>query len=186
MGVLEGWLWCPRCGGSLEAGAGRAECAACGFVTWANAAPTACALCEDSDGRVLLARRAHEPFLGLWDLPGGFLHEDEHPLDALRREVREETGLEVEPGAFVGAWIDRYGDGPGARFTLNLYWRARILGGDERPADDVSELRWFARGELPPRDEIAFANVPLVLDAWVELDAVLGCNVRSGSASSAQ
>ena len=117
-------------------------------------------------------------------LPGGFLGEAEHPLDALRRELLEETGLEIHPGEFVGAWIDRYGDAPGAHFTLNLYWRAGVVGGEERPADDVSELRWFARRSCRRRNELAFTNVPLVLDAWLALDA--GCNVRPEPPSSAQ
>jgi ADP-ribose pyrophosphatase YjhB (NUDIX family) len=184
MGVLEGWLWCPRCRGSLTAGAGHTACEACGFVAWANPAPAACALCEDDQGRLLLVRRAREPFLGYWDLPGGFLNEDEDPLDALRRELLEETGLEIEAGAYFGAWIDRYGDAPGAHFTLNLYWRARVAGGEERPADDVSELGWFARADLPPPGELAFDSLPRVLDAWRAQDA--GCNVRPGPPSSAQ
>ncbi len=184
MGVLEGWLWCPRCRGALTEGTGCMECEACGFVGWANSAPCACALVEDDNGRLLLVRRAHEPFRGYWDIPGGFLEEGEPPLDGLRRELLEETGLEVEPGDYVGAWIDRYGDAPGAQFTLNLYWRARVLGGDERPADDVSELQWFAREELPPREDIAFTNVPLVLDAWLATGP--GCNVRPQPPSSAR
>ena len=109
MSVLDGWRICPRCGAQLARGEGRVECAACGFVTYANPAPTACALCVDDRGRLLLGRRADEPFRGLWDIPGGFLDEDEHPLDCLRRELREESGFEVEPGEFVGAWMDRYG-----------------------------------------------------------------------------
>jgi len=183
MGVLEGWLWCPRCASPLTAGAGCVECAACGFVGWANPAPTANALCEDAEGRLLLVRRAREPFLGRWDIPGGFIEEDEHPLDALRRELLEETALEVEPGDYVGAWIDRYGDEPGAPFTLNLFWRARVLGGDAHPADDVSELSWFARDELPPGDELAFAIVPRVIDAWRSLPS---CNVGREPPSSAR
>ena len=158
-------------------------CGACGFVGWANSAPTACALCEDDEGRLLFVRRAHEPFRGCWDLPGGFLEEGEPPLDALKRELLEETGLEVEPGDYVGAWIDRYGDAPGAQFTLNLYWRARVIGGEERAADDVTELRWFARDGLPEFAELAFTNLPLVIDAWRSLPS---CNVRPGRPSSAQ
>ena len=119
-----------------------------------------------SEGRLLLARRAHEPFKGRWDIPGGFLEEGEHPLDGLRRELREETGLEVEPVEFLGVWMDRYGGDSTAEATLNLYWTARVTGGEAAPADDVDDLRWFERHELPEAGELAFENVPLVLAAW--------------------
>jgi 8-oxo-dGTP diphosphatase len=101
----------------------------------------------------------------MWDLPGGFLDEDEHPLDALRRELAEETGLEVEPTEWFGAFMIRYGDEPDARWVLNLVWRAQVVGGEEQAADDVSELRWFAPDELPPLDEVAMAEP---LRAWLD------------------
>ena len=166
MSVLDGWRICPRCGAQLARGEGRVECAACGLVTYANPAPTACALCVDDRGRLLLGRRADEPFRGLWDIPGGFLDEDEHPLDCLRRELREESGFDVEPGDFVGAWMDRYGPREDDRVTLNLYWAARVVGGEARPADDVAELRWFALEELPGPEELAFRTVGHVLAAF--------------------
>lgn len=141
------------------------QCGACGFVAYGHSDPTASAIVVDGEGRVLLARRAFEPYAGKWDLPGGFLDEGEHPLEAVRRELAEETGLEVEPLEFVGAWIDRYGDGDEAPFTLNLYWTARVTGGTPSPADDVAELHWFRLDALPPEREIAFANVLQALRA---------------------
>ena len=171
MGVLDEWRYCPRCAEAIAIADGRAECAACGFVSYANSAPTASALVEDAAGRLLLARRAIEPYRGKWDIPGGFLEEGEHPVEALRRELREETGLEIEPREFFGAWIDRYGDDAGAAYTLNLFWRASAPpGAKPRPADDVDELRFFARGELPPPSEVAFTTVVDVVRAW-EQDA---------------
>jgi 8-oxo-dGTP diphosphatase len=165
MGELDGWKLCPRCGAELGGDAARLACDVCGFIVYASSKPTASALCVDN-GRVLLARRAHPPFEGFWDIPGGFLNEGEHPLDGLRRELKEETGLEVEPQRFLGLWMDRYGSDSTADATLNLYWTARVVGGQAAPADDVSELRWFNRDELPAPDELAFENVPLVLAAW--------------------
>ena len=61
--------------------------------------------------------------------------------------------------------MDAYGDGPGAASTLNLYWEARVVGGELRPADDVAELAWFARDELSAV-ELAFATVGDALATW--------------------
>jgi ADP-ribose pyrophosphatase YjhB (NUDIX family) len=166
VGELQGWTWCPRCRGELRGDGSRVECEACGFVCYASSKATAGALVEDGDGRVLLARRALEPFKGRWDIPGGFLDEGEHPLDGVRRELLEEAGLEIEPIDFLGIWMDRYGGDSTAEATLNLYWTARALGGEPRAADDVDDLRWFPRDELPPPNALAFENVPFVLAAW--------------------
>jgi ADP-ribose pyrophosphatase YjhB (NUDIX family) len=165
MSELEGWTFCPRCRNPLAGDGARLACPECGFVVYATSKPTASALCIDN-GRVLLARRSAAPFQGFWDVPGGFLEEGEDPLDGVCRELKEETGLEIEPERFLGIWMDRYGGDSTAEATLNLYWTARVVGGEAAPADDVSELRWFARDELPGADELAFENVPLVLAAW--------------------
>jgi NAD+ diphosphatase len=146
MALLHGWRLCPRCGAELDLGEvpARVSCPVCGFVAYANPKPAANAFVVDESGRVLLARRAREPSLGLWDLPGGFVEEGEHPTDTLRRELLEETGLEIEPESFAGLWMDEYGDGPDAESTLCLYWTARVLRGVLTSADDVAELAWFA------------------------------------------
>ena len=149
---LDGWRNCPRCQAELsrDDGENKVECPGCGFVTYGSSKATVGTLCIDDQGRVLLARRGAEPFRGRWDVPGGFLEEGEHPLDGLRREFREE------------AWIDEYGERGVA--TLNLYWTARIVGGELSPADDVAEFRWFVLDEVPT-DELAFNHVDEVLSA---------------------
>ena len=139
---------------------------ACGFVGYANSKPCACALVEDEQGRALLGRRAVPPEQGLWDILGGYLEEHEHPLDGLRRELLEETGLTIEPERFLGIFMGTYGDGPDANATLNLVWTARIVAGEPVAADDVAELRWFAPSELPGEDELAFGLLPSIFEAW--------------------
>jgi 8-oxo-dGTP diphosphatase len=167
VGVLSGWRFCPRCRAELEHHEGTVECASCGFVHYANPVPAVSVLVvDDEEKRLLLARRAREPDAGLWDTPGGFLNEGETPEAALRRELLEETGLEVGAGRFVGIFADRYGDGEDAPFVLNLVWEGRIVSGEPVPADDVSELRWFARDELPADDEVAFRWLAPALRRW--------------------
>jgi 8-oxo-dGTP diphosphatase len=156
---LVGWKHCPRCAAGVENDGRVATCGECGFTAYAGPEPTVSALVTCDDGRILLARRKFEPEAGKWDLPGGFLEEDEDPLDGLRRELREEAGVEIEPLEFAGVWADRYGNADDAAATLNLCWHARIVSGEPTPADDVAEFGWFAVDHLPPDHEIAFRNV---------------------------
>lgn len=137
------------------------RCPACGYLEWGSSVPGAQALVE-RDGCVLMGRRGHEPGAGRWDLPGGFLEEGEEPLDGLRRELREETGLEIEPVRFFGIWLQTYWH----RSVLCLTWVARPSGGSERAGDDLVELRWFQPGELPGPDELAFDSFVEILSAW--------------------
>lgn len=162
VGALDEWNYCPRCGEAIEKVDDRAECRACGYVGYANAVPGAEVVCFDERGRVLLGRRAFDPGAGLWDLPGGFVHEDEHPLDALRREIREETALTIEPVDFLGFWLEPY-DG---RIVLCLAWTARATG-EAHAGDDLAELRWFEPDELPAPADLAFSHYPEVLSAAV-------------------
>jgi ADP-ribose pyrophosphatase YjhB (NUDIX family) len=164
--ILAGWRFCPRCAAELTHLGSRVECPKCGFVRWANPLPAVAALVVDAEGRLLLGRRAFEPDVGMWDTIGGFLEEDEDALTALRREVLEETGLDVSVGDFVGAFSDRYGDGEDAPIALNLVFEARIVAGEPRAADDVTELEWFARDALPADDELAFRWMRIALRQW--------------------
>jgi ADP-ribose pyrophosphatase YjhB (NUDIX family) len=158
--------FCPFCAHALPTPAElpervvRQECPHCRAEHFRNAKPTASALVV-RDGRVLLGRRSIEPHKDLWDVPGGFLEPWEDPLDGVRREVLEETGYEIEPGEVLAILVDVYDD-PSV-YTFNVYYLARILGGEPRPADDVAELCWFGPDELP---EVAFATGRKALRLW--------------------
>jgi len=160
VGALDGWRFCPLCGGALEAEESHLRCTSCGERYWANPLPAAQALLE-CDGRVLLARRGIEPRLGHWDLPGGFVEESETPEHAVRRELKEETGLELETAELVRIDIEPYG----GKFVFSVTYRV-TASGDPVPADDVVELRWFAATELPA--EMAFPGQESVLRAWAQ------------------
>ena len=159
MSRFVGWQHCPRCAAPLQTGSfGEHEadvlhCPACGLVVYDNPAPTASALVV-RDGALLLTRRAREPLAGCWDVPGGFIEPMELPEQAVRRELLEETGLEVDVGRLLGIHTDRYGDGAA---TLNLFYAVTVAGGREQPADDVSEIGWFPLAGLDPAI-VAFAS----------------------------
>jgi 8-oxo-dGTP diphosphatase len=139
----------------------------CGSDWYANPKPTANVLVERSDdGRLLLVRRARDPFKGRWDIPGGFVEDGEEARDAALRELREETGLDVRITGWIGVFGDRYG-GDRGEHTCNLFWLGETDEPDAaRAASDVADLAWFEPGGIPGDDELAFACVPRALRAW--------------------
>jgi len=161
--------FCPKCGGCLGEknveGIERLICAQCGYVFYENPKPTASALLIEGD-HVLLVKRAIEPRKGFWDLPGGFLEKEEHPEEALRREIKEELGVEIDILELLGIYMDRYGYDESDSHTLNIYYLARVSLGEPKPASDIEDLKWFDKEDLPR--EVAFENNREALRAWRE------------------
>lgn len=162
----DDWAFCPRCTGLLghapdESQEQRLHCPRCGLVLYDNPAPTAGAIVVRDDSHVLLVRRARPPGEGMLDVPGGFVEPGETGEQTVIRELLEETGYQIEVTDFVASLPDTYG---GSGSTFNLYFRAKVVGGREHPADDVSELVWTPLTALPPRNQIAFANVAAALE----------------------
>lgn len=106
-------------------------------------------------GRLLAAQRAHPPDLaGRWELPGGRVEPGETAGDALRRELREELGVDVVVGDRVGADVAISGGR-----VLRIY--AATLRGDHEPAAlEHRVVRWLAADEL---DSVAWLPADLVL-----------------------
>ncbi|MCL4297391.1 MAG: NUDIX hydrolase [Anaerolineae bacterium] len=136
----------------------RLVCNDCSFVFYQNSKPCAGVLIIEKD-KLLLIKRAIEPFKGYWDIPGGFLEPGEHPEIGAVREILEETGLHVQLGELLGIFMDVYettGDP-----TLNLFYTATIAGGEARAGSDAAHLHWFDLDALP--QQIAFKSAHKVL-----------------------
>lgn len=152
-------LFCIRCGTRLRRIRERDRrlpgCPRCGWIDWFNPAPTVSVLIQRR-GRVLLVRRAFAPARGAWDVPGGFIDRGETAERAARREIREELGVDVLIGRFLGTFPDSYG--PQRLPSLNLYYLGRLArdGAAVRAGDDASEYRWFPLDRTPRR--MAFKN----------------------------
>lgn len=104
-------------------------------------------------GRVLLVRRGRPPGQGLWSLPGGALETGERLEEGIRREVREETGLEVRWAEFheVFERIVRDRDGRVRYHYVLIDFLCRVGGGRPRPADDADAAEWVREEDLERR-----------------------------------
>ncbi len=120
----------------------------------------------DAAGRLLLVRRGRPPAAGSWSLPGGRVEPGETDVQAVAREVREETGLDVAVGALVGV-VER--DGPeGVVYRIRDY-ACEVRGGALRPGDDASDARWVTREEFTALPTAPF--LAETLERWRALPA---------------
>lgn len=104
--------------------------------------------------RVLLVRRGKPPREGAWSLPGGAQHIGERAEAAARRELWEETGIEVGPLELAAVFDAINRDASGAvqwHYTI-IDFCGRWTGGEARPGDDVAAVAWALPEELPTYD----------------------------------
>ena len=117
------------------------------------------AIVRDNSGALLLVLRANEPSAGLWSLPGGRIEPGETDHEAVRREMREETGLEVEVVAKAGT--EAFGP-----YVVNDYV-CTVIGGELVAGDDALDARWVAL-----RDLADYELTPGLLETLVEWNAL--------------
>jgi len=99
-------------------------------------------------GRVLLVRRGQQPLKGKWSLPGGMLELGESLLSGVAREVREETGLEVEPIELIELLDRVHREDNRVRYHYVIAdYLCRVVGGSLQAASDANAVRWVERAE---------------------------------------
>lgn len=123
-----------------------------------NPTPTIDAIMQKGS-KVLMVRRKNDPFKGMLALPGGFVNEGETVEDAVRREVLEETSLEIEPVDILGVYSDPNRDP--RMHTMTVVFVAIVTGGDEKAKDDAAGLEWV---ELADIEEAAFDHAQILAD----------------------
>lgn len=156
--------FCPSCGASLQVrqleGTERPVCPECGRVIYYDPKVAAASVIQ-REGKVLMIRRAGDPGYGLWSMPGGYVDRGEVVEEAARREVREETGLEVEIVHLIGLFSEAGHPVVVAAFS------AREVGGTLHAGEEALDVGFFDVGNLPP---LAFPRDRLIIARALEAD----------------
>ena len=159
------YRYCPHCGGGLEfrtlksTEPQRLVCARCGFVFYVDPKVAVGTIIADTEGHILLVRRAIEPGYGKWVFPGGYVDRGEEVLTAA---VREEAGLEIRVERLVNVYSY-----PGSAPVIIVY-AASILGGFLACDDEGLEARFFPPDTIP-WDELAFRSTSEALREFLGL-----------------
>lgn len=162
---------CPRCGGrDLSWLTPRNfTCAGCGFVLFLNIAAAAAVIIE-CNGRILFGLRKHDPGQGMLDLPGGFVDQGESAEEGARREVLEETGIELQQIKYLFSLPNSYHYRDMVYATLDLIFSCRIT---EPPrmqaADDLEQLLWIDRDRIEFK-HIAFSSLRQAVQQYLQGD----------------
>ena len=155
MHPLELFKYCPKCG-SLNFCVNNEKskkCADCGFTYYYNSSAAVVALIENAKGEILIARRAKDPAKDTYDLPGGFIDMHETAEEAIKREVFEETCLNVISLNYLFSIPNIYVYSDFEVHTVDMFFKCKVNDFSNLKAqDDVSELRFFALEDLNPDD----------------------------------
>ena len=162
MHPLDKFAYCPVCGSPhfLVNNFKSKRCRDCGFTYYANPCSATAAFIVNDREEMLVVRRAKEPAKGTLDLPGGFVDMDETAEEGMRREIKEETGLDVGDIRYLFSSPNVYQYSGMGIHTLDMDFLVRVPGGSVAvtAADDAAEALWIPITQVKP-DEFGLTSI---------------------------
>ena len=152
---LEKFAYCPICGSKqfVIHSFKSKQCQHCGFVYFANPCAATAAFILNGRNELLVVRRAKEPAKGTLDLPGGFVDMYETAEEGMRREIKEETGLEVGELQYLFSSPNIYQYSGLGVHTIDMDYLVRVADDVEvRAADDAAECLWIPLNSVLPAE----------------------------------
>ena len=143
--------FCPKCSSPhfKVAGERSIKCQQCGFHYFINAAAAAAALVTDEQGRLLLTTRGVEPNYGMLDLPGGFIDPGETAEEAVKRELKEELGMQVKEVNYFYSAPNEYIYAGFSVFTLDLAFKiVPVTISGLKAMDDILDYKFYAYQDI--------------------------------------
>ena len=169
----QNYKYCIKCGGDFE----RKKfnmflCTKCGHQHYINPATCTGIIIENEFGQVMLVKRAFEPRKDTWDLAAGFINVNENVESSIIRELKEELGIDFSKikSTYLGSYVGKYLYSGIEYSTLGLvyiYKTTTLFLKNAKPMDDISEIKYFNRNNIPWND-LCFPAVKEALKNWME------------------
>ena len=153
MHPLHSFRYCPECGSEqfVENNFKSKKCERCGFVYYFNSSAATAIFITDKEGKLLVVRRANEPAKGSFDLPGGFVDMHETAEEAIIREVKEETGLQISHPQYLFSLPNIYRYSGFDVHTVDLIYQYSLDTFPELQAgDDAEAILILMKNEILP------------------------------------
>ena len=161
--------FCPKCGSNsfISINDRAKKCEKCSFTFYFNSSAAVAALIYDDKNRLMLTRRAVEPFEGMLDLPGGFIDPLESAEEAILRELKEELGAEVIHIEYLGSFPNEYPFSGIVIFTIDLVFRVKIKSFKKlKPMDDIMAIEFYHPYEIPYK-QIPATSISNIIKRYV-------------------
>lgn len=156
---IEKFKFCPNCKKRIKKINNRLlDCLSCGFHFYFSPATTNALILENEKGEILLVKRKYPPKKGLWDLPGGFIELGETLEESVKREIKEELGIEIKNFQYLGSYTGNYLYRDINYQTLCFVFKGNITDQKISPGDDAESFKFFPKTKIP-FPQIAFIEV---------------------------
>ena len=152
---LHQFVYCPKCGAKtfVERNEKSKQCTTCGFVYYFNPSSAVACFIRNATGEMLLVRRAKDPAKGTLDLPGGFVDMYESAEEAVHREVKEETGLDITKCRYLFSIPNLYMYSGFEVHTVDMFFECHVENFNNVHAeDDAAEIVIMKKEELNADD----------------------------------
>ena len=169
MHPLHLFKYCPICGSEnfVENNFKSKKCEQCGFVYYFNSSAATAIFITNQSGELLVVRRAKDPAKGTYDLPGGFIDLYETAEEAIIRELKEETGLQVSKPEYLFSLPNIYCYSGLDVHTVDMFYHFSIDSFSGLQAgDDAESLHFLKENQIKP-EEFGLISIRQAVEIWL-------------------